>query len=410
MKRTVLIVISMFLICAMMFSIAGCGNKIKAQNLMKDITPQNVDKTDDLSVGNAAITDFAVRLFKECEQGGKNTLISPLSVMYALAMTANGADGETLAEMEDVLGMHVADLNKYLYSYKNSLPQGEKYKLNFANSIWFEKTLNVREDFLQTNANYYNIDIYKANLQKKSTLKEINKWVNIKTNKMIPQIVDEEPDGTVMYLINALTFNAEWDEKYPKQKVKEGIFTREDGITQNITLMYSDEFHYIQDVNAEGFIKHYVDDKYAFVALLPNESITVSEYIKQLDGAKLNEMLSNQQSEKVDVAIPKYKTECTVELPDALRNMGMSKALSYGADFSRIDGVKTLFIDSVTHKTFIDVNEEGTTAAAATKVGLKKAISKTEKVVYLNRPFVYIIIDCENNVPIFMGTVMSVEN
>lgn len=408
MKRIVLIALSMILICTMMFSIAGCGNGIKSQNLMKDITPQSVEKVDDLSVGNIAMTDFAVRLFKECEQGGKNTLISPLSVMYALAMTANGADGETLAEMEDVLGMTIDQLNEYLYSYKNSLPQGEKYKLNFANSIWFEKTLNVREDFLQTNANYYNIDIYKANLQEKSTLKDINKWIKIKTEKMIPEIVDEEPDGTVMYLINALTFDAEWDDKYRTQKVKDGIFTCEDGTTRNISLMYKSEYYYIKDDNAQGFIKHYVDDKYAFVALLPDKDITVSEYVKSLDGTKLNQMLLNQENIAVETAVPKFKIEYSVELPDKLEAMGMVDAFYPGADFSKLGN--DVFIDAVTHKTFIDVNEEGTTAAAATYVGVKKGISRTEKTIYLNRPFVYMIIDCENNVPIFMGTIMSVEN
>ena len=351
--------------------------------------------------------DFAVRLFKECETSGENTLISPLSVMYALSMTANGADGETLSQMEEVLGMPVDDLNNYLYSYKNSLPQGEKYKLNLANSIWVDKTFDVKQEFLQKNADYYNIDVYKDDLNKVDTLKDINNWVNDKTDKMIPEIVDENPDDTIMYLINALTFDAEWDEKYPSQKVKDGIFTCEDGTTQDITLMYNSEFHYIEDDNARGFIKNYIDDKYAFVALLPNKDITVSEYVKSLDGAKLNQLLLNQGDMTVDTAMPKFKTEYSVKLPDTLKAMGMTDAFYPGADFSKLGGV---YIDEVMHKTFIDVNEKGTTAAAATWVGLKKGISQTEKIIYLNRPFVYMIIDCQNNVPIFMGTVMSIEN
>ncbi len=407
MKKRFLAIVSFLMVILLCFNLAGC-NEIKAQNLMKNITAQKVDLADDLSGGNAKMTDFAVRLFKECEISGENTLVSPLSVMYALAMTANGAGGDTLAEMENVLGMPIGDLNNYFYSYKKSLPQGEKYKLNLANSIWVDNTFNVKQEFLQSNADYYNIDVYKGDLNKKATLKDINNWVNDKTDKMIPKMVDENPDGTVMYLINALTFDAEWGEKYPTQKVKDGIFTCEDGTTRNISLMYKSEYYYIKDDNAQGFIKHYVDDKYAFVALLPDKDITVSEYVKSLDGAKLNQMLLNQENITVETAVPKFKTEYSVELPETLEAMGMVDAFYPGADFSKLGN--EVFIDAVTHKTFIDVNEEGTTAAAATYVGIKKGISQTEKIIYLNRPFVYMIIDCQNNVPVFMGTVMSVEN
>lgn len=407
MKKRFLAIVSFLMVIPLCFNLAGC-NEIKAQNLMKNITAQKVDLADDLSGGNAKMTDFGVRLFKECEISGENTLISPLSVMYALAMTANGADGDTLAEMENVLGMPIGDLNNYFYSYKKSLPQGEKYKLNLANSIWVDNTFNVKQEFLQSNADYYNIDVYKGDLNKVATLKDINNWVNDKTDEMIPKMVDENPDNTVMYLINALTFDAEWGEKYPTQKVKDGTFTCEDGTAQNISLMYKSEYYYIKDDNAQGFIKHYVDDKYAFIALLPDKDITVSEYVKSLDGAKLNQMLLNQENIPVETAVPKFKTEYSVELPETLEAMGMVDAFYPGADFSKLGN--DVFIDAVTHKTFIDVNEEGTTAAAATYVGIKKGISQTEKIIYLNRPFVYMIIDCQNNVPIFMGTVMSVEN
>lgn len=406
MKKKLFMLISFLLIFILCLNLVGCGN-IKAQNLMKDITAQKIKPITEFQNGNIAAIDFAVRLFKECEQSGKNTLISPLSVMYALAMTANGADSNTLAEMEDVLGMPINDLNRYLYSYKKSLPQGEKYKLNLANSIWIDNEFDVKQEFLQSNANYYNVDIYKGDLNKVGTLKDINKWVNDKTDKMIPKIVDENPSDAVMYLINTLTFDAKWSERYPTKKVEDGIFTCEDGTTQDITLMYSDEF-YIKDDTAEGFIKCYVDRKYAFVALLPNKDITVSEYVESLDGDKLNQMLLNQEDTPVKVAMPKFKTEYSVEMPDILKSMGMTGAFSPSADFSKLGN--GAYIDAVTHKTFIDVNEEGTTAAAATYVGIVKGIVRTEKTVYLDRPFVYMIIDCQNNVPIFMGTVMSVEN
>lgn len=218
MRKVFLVGISILLICACLLNLTGCNDNIRAQNLMKNITAQSVDDAANLTDGNVAMTDFAMRLFKECEQSGENTLISPLSVMYALAMTANGADGETLAEMENVLGMPIADLNRYLYSYKKSLPQDENYKLNLANSIWFSNAedFKISQDFLQTNANYYGADIYAADFSKNSTLNDINNWVNIKTDKMIPEIIEEIKDNDIMFLINALTFDAEWSKNIKK--------------------------------------------------------------------------------------------------------------------------------------------------------------------------------------------------
>ncbi len=415
MKRIVLIALSMILICTMILNLAGCGNNVNAQNLMKSITPQKVPTLNDFSNGNLAMTDFAVRLFKECEQNGQNTLISPLSVMYVLAMTANGADGETLAQMENVLGMPIDQLNEYLYSYKNSLPQGEKYKLNLVNSIWFNDTENfkVNQDFLQTNANYYGVDVYKAEFNKR-TVKDINNWVNLKTNKMIPEIIDNIDSNDMMFLINALMFEADWEYEYRYQNIKDDFFICEDGTSQNVVMMNSNEYHYINDENATGFIKHYSDEKYAFVALLPNLDKTVSEYISTLDGKKLNQMLSNATDERIRCGLPKFEYDYDISLVEPLESIGIKDAFDLNnANFSKLGhhAYGELLIGDVQHKTTISVNEKGTSAGAASlaKIILKSGLY-AEKVVYLNRPFVYMIIDCENNVPIFMGTVMSVEN
>lgn len=137
MKKTIILLISMILICVLAVNFSGCTIKIQAKNLMEDITPNYVKAVDDLKSKDADVTDFAIRLFKASEEKGKNTLISPLSVLCALAMTANGAENETLHQMEAVLGMTTEELNLYLYSYIKSLPKSDKYKLSLANSIWF---------------------------------------------------------------------------------------------------------------------------------------------------------------------------------------------------------------------------------------------------------------------------------
>ena len=413
--RISLVIISLLLVCAMAVNLTGCTMKVQAKDLMEGITPNNVDALDDLSSQNADVTDFAIRLFQASNENGKNTLISPLSVLCALAMTANGAEEETLAQMEEVLGMTTEELNLYLYSYMKNLPQGDKYKLSLANSIWFteDERFTVNQDFLQTNADYYGADVYKAPFDKQ-TLKDINNWVKQNTDGMIPEILDQIPPEAIMYLVNALAFEAEWSEIYEKHQVKDGEFTKEDGTKQDVKFMYGSEGTYFEDEKATGFMKRYVGGKYAFVALLPNEGVSVSEYIASLDGESLNALLANPQYATVHTSIPKFETEYKVEMSEILKSMGMTEAFDmYNADFEGL-GTSTdgnIYISRVLHKTFISVGEKGTKAGAATIVENKDgaAAEPTEpKEVYLDRPFVYMLVDCENNIPFFIGTMMDV--
>ena len=413
--RISLVIISLLLVCAMAVNLTGCTMEVQAKNLMEGITPNNVNALDDLSSQNADVTDFAIRLFKASNENGKNTLISPLSVLCALAMTSNGAEEETLAQMEEVLGMTTDELNLYLYSYMKNLPQGDKYKLSLANSIWFteDERFTVNQDFLQTNADYYGADIYKAPFDKQ-TLKDINNWVKQNTDGMIPEILDQIPPEAIMYLVNALAFEAEWSEIYEKHQVKDGEFTKEDGTKQDVKFMYGSEGTYFEDEKATGFMKRYKGGKYAFVAMLPNEGVSVSEYIASLDGESLNALLANPQYATVRTSIPKFETEYKVEMSEILQDMGMTEAFDmYNADFEGL-GTSTdgnIYISRVLHKTFISVGEKGTKAGAATIVEMKNGAAgePTEpKEVYLDRPFVYMLVDCENNIPFFIGTMMEV--
>ena len=415
MKRSICVALS--LILALM-SLAACGGP-SAEDLMENITPDpevknNIEISD---VSDAAVCDFAVRLFKASEKNGENTLISPLSVLAALSMTANGADNETLAQMESVLGMPTEQLNAWMSEYMQNLPQGKDYKLSLANSIWFKDAdhFSVNEEFLQTNADYYGAGVYKAPFDG-STLKEINKWVEDNTDGMIKDILDEIPYDAVMYLVNALAFDALWDETYEDYHIRDGRFTREDGVRQDVEFMYSSENMYLEDDMAKGFIKYYKDREYAFVALLPNEGVTVSEYVASLDGNKLHEMLKNAQYNVVSTSIPKFETEYDVEMKDILSSMGMPDAFnSKLADFSKL-GTSTkgnIFINRVIHKTYIAVDQSGTRAGAATVVEMtgESAMEPLEppKEVYLDRPFVYMLIDCETKLPFFIGTMMDVD-
>ena len=412
MKRLTALLLSF----ALLFSLTACS-KVSADDLMKDVPAKAVDVLPNMDAGAAAATDFGVRLFQTSMEEGKNTLISPLSVLYALAMTANGADGETLAQMQQVLGMDSDDLNCYMLAYMDLLPEAEEYKMSLANSIWFKDDPNftVNESFLQTNADYYGSSIYKAAFDE-GTRNDINNWVKEHTDEMIPEILDEIPDEAIMYLVNALAFESQWDDVYDEFQVRDGIFTKEDGTNQDVEMMHADEYKYLSDDLATGFIKYYEGRKYAFAALLPNEDVTVQQYVDSLTGSHLQKMLADPEEIQVFTCIPKFESEYDIEMSEVLQEMGMTDAFDWRiADFSKlgtynVDGMN-ICINRVLHKTFISVAEQGTKAGAATAVEMVAegaAEIQEYREVVLDRPFVYMLIDCETNLPFFIGTMMDV--
>ena len=408
--------IALLLVLAFSLGMTACS-QVSANDLMKDVPAKAVDVLPDMDAGAAAAADFGVRLFKTSMEEGKNTLISPLSVLYALAMTTNGAEGETLSQMEQVLGMDVDNLNSYMLAYLDLLPETKDYKMSLANSIWFKDDPNfaVEQSFLQTNADYYGAGAYKAAFDE-GTRNDINNWVKEHTDGMIPEIIDEIPDEAIMYLVSALAFDAKWADEYEEHQIREGRFTMEDGTRQDVDMMHSEEYTYLEDDLATGFIKYYKDRKYAFVAMLPNEGVTVSQYVDSLTGEHLRELLNNPQDVTVFASIPKFETEYSIEMSEVLQEMGMTDAFDWRvADFSKlgtynVDGMN-ICINRVLHKTFISVTEQGTRAGAATAVEMvaEGAMEIVEfKEVVLDRPFVYMLIDCETNLPFFIGTMMNV--
>ena len=403
------------IIFTVIFVITGCSPKIQGENLMQGVEARTIDNDCVVGVSGEDVLDFAVRLLQANGVDEKNVLISPMSVLCALGMVANGADEETLIQMEKVLGIPVTMLNNYIYGYRKVLPQSEKCKLNLANSIWFttDERFTVDHNFLQLNADYYGADMYTAAFDN-STLKDINNWVKQETDGMIPEILDKIPDEAVMYLINALAFEAEWANVYEKNQVREGTFITEKGKMQTVDFMYNEEDYYIEDTNAKGFLKYYKDSNYAFVALLPNEGMTVSDYVATLDGEHLNELLSNRQAESVRTSIPKFEAEYSIEMSNILSEMEMPNAFDEEkADFSKLGSFEkgNIYIGRMLHKTYISVDDRGTKAGAATiveMVGKSSAMVEEQKTVYLNRPFVYMLVDCHTNVPFFIGTMMNV--
>ena len=418
-KKTFLAILSLILICSMAVNLTGCATKVQAADLMEGVQANTVtSKAADDAFAQSQMR-LAVDLFQASvlESRDENVLISPLSIQLALAMTANGADGDTKAEMEALLGGEISleNLNEYLCSYVNNLPSAEKYKLQIANSIWFrdnEGRLQVEKDFLQKNADYYGAQAYKAAFDDQ-TMKDINNWVKDHTDGMIDSILDQIDEDAVMYLINALVFDAEWQHVYDKSDVYKGKFTNIDGAEKQVDMMHSEETVYLQDENATGFMKPYSGSKYNFAVLLPNEGVDIYEYIAGLTGESLMETLSTPQLGMVMATLPKFSYEYELTMNDVLKELGMPSAFSGDtADFSKMahSSRGNIYIGDVLHKTFISVDELGTKAGAVTKVQMNDECAvMSEWVVTLNRPFVYMIIDNETKLPVFIGTVMDVQ-
>ncbi len=415
--KTARLVLSVLVIVALLFNFIGCSsNTLSSGNLMVGITPNKVAVSTELKEDAVNVNNFSLELFKNSIREGENTLVSPLSVIYALGMTANGAKGETLKQMEDVFGMKSQDLNVFLYSLMDVLKKNESAKLKLANSVWFtdDKSFNVSKDFLQTNADYYGADAYKE-IFDNSLVEKVNGWVGEKTNKRIDKVIDESfvSPNTIMYLINALYFEAEWDYPYYNNNVEKGVFATNSGKKQKCEFMYGNEGTYLESKNATGFVKPYKDCNYAFVALLPNKDLTVEKYLETLNYDSLNRIFASTENARVMTAIPKFETEFDCEMKETLKTMGMALAFDRdNADFSNIGKSKigNIYISKIKHKTFISFNEDGTKAGAATaaEFSVKSMLPIEEKQVYLDRPFVYMIIDTNTNFPIFIGAQNSI--
>ena len=385
------------------------GLSAKAVDLMEGYTTDVNSEAGDLDEeSSVAIAEFGLELLRRCGGDG-NGLVSPVSVASALGMTALGARGDTLNEMSATLGMEPQSLARFLLAYREST-EGEE--LSYANSIWIrdDEDLVVEPDFLQSNADYYSAGAYRAPFDD-TTVRDINAWTREHTGGMIDKVLNEIPESAVMYLINALSFDAEWSHPYEDHQVRDDTFTAQDGTEREVEMMYDSMERYFSDGTAQGILKRY-DGGFAFAAILPGEGVTVDGYLASLTGHTL---LTGASWEEGVTGIPKFTQEYGYELSGDLADMGMPEAFDPGrADLTRIgrgrDG-SNLYISRVIHRTFIEVGERGTRAGAVTAVetnGGGAPLDPSEpREVILNRPFIYMIVDENTMTPIFIGVIRT---
>ena len=364
------------------------------------------------------LASFSLSLFqKSVTKDTKNDLVSPLSAAVCLALINNGAAGNTRAQLESLFGMETEELNRSLYAYTSTLTSSKDCEVNLANSIWFrENALDIKPDFLQTNANWYGANAYASPFDN-STLQDINNWCYNHTKGKISKILDRIETEDVMYLINALDFEAKWWTEYENKDISDQTFYSYDGKQSTVKMMHSEESRYLMSDTSVGFTKSYMGGNYSFVGILPNEGVDIYDYIESLDGEawmKLWESADTSREDyvyrEVHAGMPEFTYETDFILNEILQSLGVTDMFSPDmANFTNIDENAPLYCAIVKQKAFIEHDRNGTKAAAITIGGMKCMSAAPAEPLYitLDRPFVYAIVDNANKLPLFLGAVTN---
>ena len=414
-KKILAVFMSVLSLAACILPFSGCGktvgkvhNKGVKSGAVRDLT-EGISKNESASKApddefKAAASSFAAELFKDNYSKGKTTLVSPLSVLTALALAQNGAQGNTLAQFEQALGGLDRDtLNAYMRAYCDFLTESDELKI--ANSVWTDSGAEAKRAFLQKAVDSYSAQLFSAPLSDPKTVESINSWVKKNTDGMIPKIIEKADRYAVMMLVNAIAFDAKWETPYKRSDIERLEFTSYSGSKKKTDFMCSTENIYLKDGGAVGFMKPYKNGRFAFAALLPDENTGIDDYVASLSGDKLMKIFSSaKRGNEVNVKMPKFRAEYSTQLIDTLKKMGVKDAFdNKTADFSSLVENRDAYIATVVHKTFIEVDEKGTRAAASTLVGADTMSLMEPYSVCLNRPFVYMIVDTETNLPLFIG-------
>lgn len=350
---------------------------------------------------------------------GTNTMISPLSFMTAMGLLENGAAGDSLKEIEDAFGYDTESFNEWYDAWSKMLLLNGRDSLKMANSVWYRSGagLRVSDEYLKKAAEVFEAQAFEAAFDEE-TLKDINSWVSDKTDGMIPKLLDNLTEDSMMWLINATCFEGAWLKDYEDDQIIEGEkFTREDGTEDDATMLSSTETSspYISNDFLKGTIKEY-QNGFEIMFLLPDKGVSLEEALLKLEGDALGELRKNIEMADIDLMIPEFSFDYTApKCVESLMAMGINTAFDENrADLSPMavmDDGCNLYVDTVIHKTHIDLDREGTKAAAATGIGIAKESAAyfevPQRELKLDRPFIFVISDTTTQTPVFIGTVGS---
>lgn len=357
---------------------------------------------------------FGFKVLKEIlnEQPDENIFISPMSISYALGMTFNGADGITREEMAKTLefgNLTTAEINEsFKKLMKKLIELDPQVMMKIANSIWYRDDIDILKPFKEVNRDYFNAEIRNMDFSKKETVGIINNWVNENTNGKIDKILDEIDALSMMYLINAIYFKGAWTNEFDKKRTREDKFFYAKGKSVMCEMMSSSEkIMYFENKDFQAVDLPYGKENFSMVVILPKMEDDLNKFISNLNNEDWNSWLTGFSKQKGSLSLPKFKIEYDIEMNDVLKNLGMGNAFSPAADFSKMTKKQKLYISNVKHKTFVDVNEEGTEAAAVTVVEMKLTSAGPGFYMKVNRPFVFAIKEKETNSILFIGKIVN---
>jgi len=361
---------------------------------------------------------FGFKLFSEVrknDQGEKNIFISPLSVALALAMTYNGASGSTQQAMAKTLELQGINLPEINSSYAAALKQlldnpDAKVQLNIANSLWANQNFRFAPDFLQRTQDFYQAKVSNLNFQDAAAPNIINNWVKENTSGKITKIVETIQPDAVLFLINAIYFKGKWSKEFDKNKTAQYPFYITSGRQKQHPMMSQDgNYKYYESKQFQAVSLPYgKDGKFSFYIFLPKQNSNLNAFYQNLNVENWEKWMTQFNKQKGFIRLPRFKTEYDVTLNDALKTLGMKEAFSSNANFSGMG--KNLTISEVKHKTFVEVNEEGTEAAAATSVGIVATAFRQEPEPFrmiVDRPFFSAIRDNQTGSVLFMGSIIE---
>ena len=408
------LILSLLVVC-----IIGSGYAESHFDLFaKNGSELEIDPVDNSVV--MANTRFSFNLFNEIRktEQDKNLFISPLSVSIALAMTLNGAAGETEQAMTKTLelqGLDSAAINAGYAELRQALqapdPEGA---LTIANSLWTNQGVPFKADFLQGNRQYFGAEISNLDFNAPSALETINQWVNTSTNGKIPKILDTIRPETVLFLINTIYFKAAWHHRFDPWMTQDGSFHLITGEKKRVSMMatqgWDSPYPYYRGDTFQAISIPYRDRQMSMYIFLPDAESNLNTFLERLSTEHWESWMSQFREESVLLVLPKFRLEYRTRLNNALKALGMGITLSAEADFSRMASPlpEGLFIDEVIHSTVIDVHEGGTEAAAVTVGGTAPGAAQVEYVKFIaDRPFFYAIRDKKTKTVLFLGVVME---
>ena len=383
----------------------GCGDVNFTRNIIGDLL-ETIEDPDVSSVASAN-TRLGIKLLQDLRERdpGGNIFISPLSISIALTMTYNGAVGDTeraMAEVLEIDGLDLSTINNSNRALRTSLENPDpKVEISIANSIWSRQGVDFNPDFLERNRIFFGAEIASLDFSAPQATATINEWVDTNTNGKIEKIVDRIDPQTLLFLINAIYFKGNWQNEFDPSRTRPGIFYLLDGSEKQVQMMRREgEYPYFRGENFEAMSLPYGDGRVSMYVFLPNRNSNLNKFLKDLNEENWEGWIAQFQNRRHEIMLPRFKLEYEVRLNDTLEALGMGIAFGGGADFSGMG--PSLFISEVRHKTFVEVNEEGTEAAAVTAVVGVKSLPPAFRV---DRPFFFAIYDADTETILFMGTI-----